>query len=113
MQPIKIFCTLLCDAKVTFNPEKMEVLYTILSYIFCCKAFLNPKRNKVFHHIFYHMSFTGKARLSCIQKGTNFSITYFITRLLQEKQGYPKSKKEQSFPSHILSHVFCRKARLS
>jgi hypothetical protein len=59
------------------------------------------------------MSFTGKASLSCIQKGTNFSITYFITHLLQEKQGYPESKKEQSFPSRILSHVFCRKARLS
>jgi len=41
MQPIKIFRTLLCDEKVTFNPEKMEVLYTILSYIFRCKAILN------------------------------------------------------------------------
>jgi hypothetical protein len=60
MQPIKIFCTLLSDPKVTFNPEKMEVLYTILSYIFCCKAILNPKRNKVFHHMIYHMPSAGK-----------------------------------------------------
>jgi hypothetical protein len=36
---------------------------------------------------------------------------HFITCLLQEKQGYPESKKEQNFPSHILSHVFCRKSK--
>ncbi len=85
----------------------------ILSHVFCrkSKAILNPKRNKIFHHIFYHMSFAGKARLSWIQKGTKFSITYFITCLLKEKQGYPESKKEHSFPSHILSHVFCRKSK--
>jgi len=84
MQPIKIFCPLLCDAKVTFNPEKMEVLYFILSYIFCCKAILNLKRNIVFHHIFYHMSFAGKEAI-LNPKGRKFSFT--------RKQGYPISTK--------------------
>jgi hypothetical protein len=38
----------------------------ILSHVFYrkIKAILNPKKNKIFHHIFYHMSFAGKARLS-------------------------------------------------
>jgi hypothetical protein len=112
MQPIKIFCTFSCDVKITFNPEKIEVLYTILSYIFCCKAILNPKRNKVFQHIFYHMSFAGKARLSWIRKGTKFSITYFITCLLQEKQGYLEPRRNEVF-HHIFYHMsFAGKARL-
>jgi hypothetical protein len=116
MHAIKICCTLLWDAKVPFNPENMEPSFTILSQIFCLKRMViirNPKRDKVFHHRFYHRSSAWNARLSSgIQKGTKFSITYFITDLLLETHGYhPESKKGQSFPSHILSHVFCRKSK--
>jgi hypothetical protein len=62
MQPIKIFRTLLGDAKVTFNPEKMEALYIILSLYLLLQGYHDSKKEQS-------------------------SITYFITCLLQEKQG--------------------------
>jgi hypothetical protein len=42
MQRIKIVCTILCDAKITFNPEDMQPL----SHVFCfnSKLILNPEK---------------------------------------------------------------------
>jgi hypothetical protein len=54
VQRIKIVCTLLCDAKVTFNPEEMEPL----SHVFCFKSkhILNPDKTESFLlHILSHV----------------------------------------------------------
>jgi hypothetical protein len=68
VQRIKIVCTLLCDAKVTFNPEEMKPL----SHVFCFKSklSLNPEKTESFLLHIYHMSFAGKARLSLVHKDT-------------------------------------------
>ncbi len=63
MQRIKIVSTILCDARVTFNSEEME-------HVFCFKSklILNPEKTESF-------------------------LLHILSRILQEKQGYPESRK--------------------
>jgi hypothetical protein len=73
VQRIKIVCTLLCDAKVTFNPEEMEPL----SQVFCFKSklSLNPEKTESFLLHIYHMSFVRKSK--AILSPQRYSIMEF------------------------------------
>jgi hypothetical protein len=45
MQPIKNFCSLSCDAKVTFNTENVHFYH--MSFCRKSKAILNPGRHSI------------------------------------------------------------------
>ncbi len=86
---ITYFITCLLKQKQGYlEPRKNKTFHHIFyhtSFARKSKAILKPSRNKVFHHIFYHMSFAGKARLSWTQKEQSFPSHDFITCLLQER----------------------------